>query len=316
MIAAIDIGGTKVDAGWFAAGELVERKTYQSREWPTFLPLLRDFLQSKKPDAIAIGVAGPVVGHQAKVTNLPWEVDAAEVADAFGCRCLLMNDLQAHAHGLTSVADNDCTLVQGGQPGDGARGLIAAGTGLGKCLIYNVAGAWEPMPSEGSHTDFAPADGDDVGLWHFLRDRYGGHVSWERVVSGKDGFANLLDYFGREHKDAELVHEARKSGDVGRVVNQFASDGDELALKVMRRFAKYYGAAAGNLALTGLTTGGMFLSGGVTTHIKSYLVEPGFREAFCDKGRFQKLLREIPIIIVEDDMLALRGLPNAADGKP
>jgi len=68
-----------------------------------------------------------------------------------------------------------------------------------------------------------------------------------------------------------------------------------------------FGAAAGNLALTGLTRGGIYIGGGIAPKILPKLQEGLFMKTFADKGRFEGLLHEIPLRVILNDKAALLG---------
>jgi glucokinase len=73
-----------------------------------------------------------------------------------------------------------------------------------------------------------------------------------------------------------------------------------------------YGAQAGNVALTLMATGGVYLGGGIAPKILPKLHEGGFMEAFVDKGRFSELLGRIPVRVILNDKTALLGAALAA----
>jgi glucokinase len=81
----------------------------------------------------------------------------------------------------------------------------------------------------------------------------------------------------------------------------------EPCVKTLRLFVSILGAIAGNLALTGMTTGGMYIGGGIVPRILPILEEADFMGAFADKGRFRDLLSRIPVHVILNDKAALLG---------
>jgi glucokinase len=77
-------------------------------------------------------------------------------------------------------------------------------------------------------------------------------------------------------------------------------------------FVSIFGAVAGNLALTGMTTGGVFLGGGISPKILSKLKENIFMDAFTNKGRFKDFLEKIPVKVILNDKAALIGAAYCA----
>src|SRR5258708_12641525 len=85
MLLAGDIGGTKTnlavfspEAGWRAP--LVE-KTFPSSQYPSLEAIVHEFLAQEQfsIDPASFGVAGPVVGGQATITNLPCTLDEQQL---------------------------------------------------------------------------------------------------------------------------------------------------------------------------------------------------------------------------------------------
>jgi glucokinase len=296
--------------------------------------------------AACFGVAGPVIDNRTSTPNLAWEIDGGELARGPGLPAvLLINDLVATAEGIPLLADDELASLQAGdsrQPqagvetpreGDaselaaGNQVLIAAGTGLGMALLPVAGGCRVTVPSEGGHADYAPRDADEVALLLYLRRRFGEHVSVERVVSGP-GLVVIYEHL----RDAGDVSEspsvraalsaaaspaadrgAGTAGDPARVIAEAALAGsDALCGRALDMFISAYGAAAGNLALTGTAVGGVYLGGGIAPKILPRLAGGSFIRAFLDKGRFEAYLRRIPVRVLLNDRTAMLGAARRA----
>ncbi len=85
-----------------------------------------------------------------------------------------------------------------------------------------------------------------------------------------------------------------------------------IAVKAMDLFVEIYGAYAGNLALTGLTRGGVYVAGGIAPKIIDKLREGGFIRGFRNKGRFTSLMEEIPVHVVTNPKAGLLGAAQEA----
>jgi glucokinase len=66
----------------------------------------------------------------------------------------------------------------------------------------------------------------------------------------------------------------------------------------LEMFVSVYGGSAGNLALTALATGGMFLGGGIAPRILPALRWPVFLESFFAKAPLEQVLRRIPVTVI------------------
>ncbi len=326
MILAGDIGGTKSDLGLFEVVEgelrLVRSERYRSKEFAGLAAVIEAFLAAgSAPGPIEIacfGIPGPVIDNRASTANLAWVVDGDAAAVESGIsRVVLINDLVATAEGLALLADDEMAVLQeGAAERDGNRALIAAGTGLGMALIPRIGRRWVPVPSEGGHMDFAPRTEEEVGLMRYLREKFG-RVSAERVVSGL-GLFNVYQYLRDVGRLPETpsVREALAGGeDPARVIGEAAlADSASCALcsRTLEMFVAAYGAAAGNLALLGTATGGVWLGGGISPKILPRLEDGLFLQTFTAKGRFVPFLEKVPVRVILNDRTALLGAARYA----
>jgi len=321
MLLAGDIGGTKTNLAFFEVDgprlRTVAEATYPSHGHPGPQQILQAFLtaHARSVERICLGIAGPV--HQGRVVtpNLPWTVDAAILANAFGCPVNLLNDLEANAHGLRVLAPEDFAVLNPGSPdAAGNAALISAGTGLGEAGLYWDGTRHHPFASEGGHADFAPTSPLEWDLVAYL-DRPFGHMSYERVLSGP-GLHNIYNFLRqRSGADDELRALQSKLGisDPSAAISQLALSGqNRLCEQALDLFVSIYGAEAGNLALKLLATGGVFLGGGIAPKILPKLRQPNFLDAFVAKGRMKALLESIPIRVVLNPKAALLGAARYA----
>jgi glucokinase len=321
VVLAGDIGGTTTRLGLFARGKrrpvLKTVETYPSKEAPGLEYLLDRFLQSHKA-AIAgacFGMAGPVNKGRGRTTNLPWEVSEKKLKHRFGWnRVCLVNDLTATARAVPLLTKKELFLLNDVKAPKGKNlGIVAPGTGLGMALLVYKDGQYLPVSSEGGHVDFAPNNKVEVALWQYLHQRLG-HVSMERVVSGPGLFIVYcwLKFTG-QGKEPKWLAEKMAVEDPAKVISETALEGSvPLCAKTLEIFVSVLGACAGNLALTGLTSGGIYLGGGIPPRILPKLEEGTFLRAFTNKGRFEGLLRAIPVFVILNDKAALMGAAQCA----
>lgn len=315
-----DIGGTKTRLALVGVNgnhvEIFSERSYDSRKHNTFETLLNDFLTpGNTVEDAAFGIAGVVKNGVVRVTNLPWQIDAAGLCRRFGfLHCHLLNDLEATAYGLPALNDADFLTLQTGTPdATGNAAVIAAGTGLGEAGLYWDGQFYRPFATEGGHATFSPRNALEFALLNYLQKCHqqesGGHVSWERVVSGMglpDVYAFMLDYRGAS-TPAWLADEMRGS-DMAAVISATALAGtDAVCVETMQLFVSLYGVEAGNLALKVMSRGGLFVGGGIAPKILSLLQAGSFLEAFLDKGRRRSLLEAMPVKVILNDRAALYG---------
>jgi glucokinase len=309
---AADIGATRsrllIGEAQGGVWRALRRETLASADFPGIEDLLARFLRPRERTVAAcLALAGPVEGEVARMTNLPWRVDAAHVAGRFGLRRVrLINDFAAQAHGLSGLAPAALHTLQAGVPvADAPRALIGAGTGLGMTLVMGADAEPTVLPSEGGHADFAPADGEQVALLQHLLTHHG-RVSLETVLSGP-GLERVYGFV------AGLSAEAPPPLDAG-AIGAAGLAGEPVAAAALGLFARIYASAAGNLTLAVLPRGGVYLSGGIAPKILPFLAAPEPLAAFHDKPPMGELLKQVPLHVVMDDLLGLHGAAQVAAG--
>ena len=312
-----DVGGTKTDLAVFSPesgprAPLVEA-TFPSTDYSSLEAVVREFL-GRVDQAVAraaFGVAGPVVGGQARITNLPWVIDAAQLQKALGFSAVwLLNDLEAIANAVPFLQADDLDTLNDGEPvAGGPIAVIAPGTGLGEAYLTWDGSRYWAHASEGGHADFAPNSAFEIELLRHLQNRLG-HVSYERVCSGT-GIANIYGFLkdsGYE-EPTWLAGQLAAATDPTPIIVNHALDENPCAIcaAALDAFVSILGAEAGNMALKALATGGVYLGGGIPPRILPALRQGRFMEAFRYKGRLSDLMARIPVHVILNPKAALLG---------
>ena len=315
MLLAGDVGGTKIFLGLFARNgarpKAIEIRSYRTLDFPDLGAVSLHFLRETSTDprdieAAGFGVAGPITGARAHLTNVPWIVDLDALRrDVAIPRAYLLNDLEALAWSVPVLTSDEIEVVYEGRPdASGNVALIAAGTGLGIALLPNVDGRLVPRASEGGHVDFAPRNADERALADALSMEYG-RVDIERVVSGP-GLANIHRIL-HPHQCATLTP-MPPSDDLPAAVSRAALEaGCPSCIRSLECFVSAYGASAGNLALTVLATGGVYLGGGIAPRILPALRWPCFMQSFLDKSPMDALISRVPVKVILNPRAGLLG---------
>jgi len=81
----------------------------------------------------------------------------------------------------------------------------------------------------------------------------------------------------------------------------------DLCVATLNTFVAILGAEVGNMALKVMSTGGVYLGGGIPPRIMAFLEGGTFMNAFLDKGRFVELLADVPINVILNPRCALLG---------
>jgi glucokinase len=290
-----DVGGTKVLLALAdEAGALHAQRRLASADFPEFDALLAEYLRdiAERIDGGCLAVAGPVAadGRTAKITNLPWTIDATALEARFGLgRLSLINDFAGVALGVATLAPDRLVVAQAGAPDDaGLKLVLGAGTGMGVAALLGG----RVLPSEGGHVGFAPADETQARIWRALAAEHG-RVTAERVISGP-GLA--------------AIHRILSGADeVPDVIGARALDGEAQARASVDMFFACYGAFAGDMALAFMARGGVYLAGGVTQRLLPLLAASPFLAAFNAKAEHAGLVARMPVYVATDPEVGLRG---------
>jgi glucokinase len=320
-VLAGDIGGTKTYLGLFVPGkgrpspQVVE--TFSSRDGTGLDQIIERFIKDKKASirSACFGIAGPVVNGRCRTTNLPWVVSEEQLMTHFKWpRVRLLNDITATVLAIPLLRGPELHVLNRGRPvRGGPKALIASGTGLGMAFLIYQGDTALPISSEGGHAGFCPTEEDQFALWQYLKSRFG-HASAERVLSGP-GLYNIYNFLASTNRFEEplWLREKIRKGDPSRNISELAiQNRHTLCLASLDLFITIFGAMAGNLALTGLTTGGVYLGGGIPPKILPRLDGDIFMAAFTQKGRFSEFLKRIPVRVMLNDKAGLLGAATEA----
>lgn len=319
MLLAGDVGGTKTLLGLFERGDprphSVATRSYATNSFKSFTEILDAFARDvHKPfsvDAAAVGVAGPVIGDTASLTHVAWDIGADEIRARFGiARARLLNDLEAMATSVGVLTRDELAVLQGGDPQpDGNMAVIAAGTGLGEACLHRVNGQLWPLSSEGGHADFAARTDREIELLILMR-RTHGRAAVEDVLSGQ-GLLNLhrVTHDGRDCDPIRGLDPIAAPAAVSQAGLEGRCPG---CVEALAMFVSAYGAEAGNLALRGVATSGVFIGGGIAPKILPALQDGRFIEAFRAKGPMTELVSRIPVKVILNAEAGLLGAAVSA----
>jgi glucokinase len=321
VVLAGDVGGTKTSVGLFVRGkkrpESLVAESFPSREAPRLENIVDRFLEGH-PDPISsacFGIAGPVINGRCKTTNLPWVVSETLMKRRFQWRHVrLLNDLAAAALAVPLLRRSELvSLNKGIIQKKGNLALLSPGTGLGQAMLAYKDGKYVPLASEGGHASFSPTTEGEIEIWRYLRKKFD-HVSVERLLSGP-GLVNIYSWLrdsGR-FEEPPWLKELMKQGDPAKAISENALRKKQaLCVESLRLYVSMLGNVAGNLALTSMAVGGVYLGGGIPPKILPALKQGSFMKAFMAKGRFADFLARIPVRVILNDKAALLGAAHAA----
>ena len=317
MILAGDTGGTKTRLALYEqiGGKFVRQQTetFSSPDYASLEEIIRNFLAKNHVTVkqACFGVPGPVVDGRAVSTNLPWLTDERHITRTLGISSVrLVNDLVATTSSLPFLSPADLLTLHPGLPTgkETTFGVVAPGTGTGVGILYKNGEQFLPLPSEGGHADFAPNTPVEIELLQYLRQKFG-RVSYERLLCGP-GLVNIYNFLkdsGAAPEPPELAKKMREENPAA-VISTIGQSGEfEICVQALDIFVSVLGAKAGSLTLTMLTTGGIYLGGGIPPKITQKLLDGTIIKAFLNKGRLSDFVKSVPLYVIRDDHAALLG---------
>jgi glucokinase len=317
MLLAADVGGTKTLVGLYKPQGIrplsVATQVYATLDFDNLSQIFEAFLQEVgRPGILAAcaGVAGPVEGLKAKLTNGNWSADLGKVsADLGGSRVALLNDLESMAYSVSVLESDELVILQAGAPNaTGNAALIAAGTGVNESHIQLIDGHYVPSPAEAGHTDFAARNARELAFAESII-RVRGRVEVEDILSGP-GIVNLFRFThqGVANADCPVLRDSVEEHHIAAEVTATALAGTcRHCVDALNLFVDAYGAESGNLALRSMAMAGVYIGGGIGPKILPALQQGRFMKAFLDKGLMQPLLTKVPVKVILNSGAGLVG---------
>jgi len=312
MALVADIGGTHARFALAdAAGEIGRSVVLATQQMGTAGELITQalkMLDAEVPERICLAVAGPIRDGRVRVTNHGAVFDSAELGRTLSTSVLLVNDFVALAHSVPHLRNLRQIGGDASPAAHGVKALIGPGSGCGMAMLVPIAGQYRVLPSEGGHADLAITNALEAELWASLSRRVP-HVCWEAVLSGPglvNLYAALCEVWGVQPGDLTAAQISAAGVDVA----------DPICHQTLELFFGFLGTAAGNLAVTTLATGGVYVGGGIVPRLKEFAVTSPMRRRFDERGMLTEVVRQIPLYLVLDDLPGLAGAARYLTQQP
>ena len=309
MILAGDIGGTNARFGCYADGERVgvaelDADAFDGGE--ALVAAAMAELDSAGVEACCLAVAGPVFGDEAKLTNLDLAFSRRGIETATGAASVaLVNDMVALGSAVGGLPDDRFELLSG-KPRSGVKSVLAAGTGLGMVIVADG----KCLPSEGGHARVSPVGAFERELVAFTESEVEDHdgiVAWEHYLSGRGVgalYRAVCAVWGANPESLSAEEITRRGLEVA----------DPVCHTTVETWAGLLATAAGSLAVTSLSLGGVYVGGSIPPVIAELLRGHLFRRRFEDAAWAADYLREVPIHLITDPLAGLDGAHLIAAG--
>lgn len=235
-------------------------------------------------DLAVLAVPGPVHGRFCKPPNITWNIDLHDISQVGLRRGALLNDFAAQAFACRSRAVRDAKVLQVSRSDHMGQGgtiaVVGAGTGLGHCaLVPDGTDSYLAVPSEAGHAGF-PFVGEE-------ENKYGEYVRRIAKLPYCHGDA-VVSGSGLSRLHAFLTGEVLSPANVAARLPHFP--------RTVEWFARFYGRAVRNYALSVLALGGVYVTGGVAQRNPMLVEHPAFLEEFRNCPAHGQLLSGLPVM--------------------
>ncbi|MEW6413151.1 MAG: glucokinase [Candidatus Zixiibacteriota bacterium] len=295
---------------------LVNHRSFTNADFTNFDSILSLYLRKYKADRdiACFGVAGPVIDNKVTATNIPWKITGRGIAKEYDFKEVrIMNDLVATAHGLFELDDDKFIVInQGKKVKNGNIGLLAPGVGLGEALVFWDGGKYCPYASEGGHVDFSPGNQLETELWEYVYSNQG-YVEAEDIIS-LPGLGHIYEFMLATERATKADWYKKAKHEEAKLIEKALAGEDSIAEKALDMFVDCCASEAGNLALKGMTLGGIYLGGPIAPQIMTALDKGRFMERFAKKGKMESLLSNVPVSLIIDEKTALLGAARIVAG--
>ncbi|MBU8933559.1 MAG: glucokinase [candidate division Zixibacteria bacterium] len=281
-----------------------------------FESLVRRYLrnQDRQSGPACFAVSGPIYDNSSPGRYLPWPIDGQEIADRLPfSQVRLVNEHIAAAQGLFELKpDRFYTLNEGNPIPNANKGLVTINNSLDETMIVYDGERYSTFVTESPHAGFAPGNQLETELWQYL---YAEHSRVEvgDIVSRRG--LNRIFRFVSDSGHLELPNWFQEgSVRTGKIVELALAGENETAEETLDIFIDCLASEAADLALRGMTLGGIYLSGSIVSEIVTVLDKGFFMERFTRRGEMEERLLDIPVHVVLEQRTPLIGAACIALG--
>ena len=278
--------------------------------------LLQRYLrkQEELPEAACFAVRSPVQDNSARGVLLPWPIECDELSKILSfSNVQLVNEYHATAKGLLGLKPEYLFNINNGNPDpNGIKGLIVIDDQFSETFIVNEGEEHRSFVTEAGHSGFSPASQIETELWHYLyvENRF---VEIGHILS-RSGLPTIYEFLTDHHRIPPAEWYKKSEFACSSIMEMALSEKDEIAVEALDIFIDCMASEAANLALRGLTSGGIYLAGNISTELTTALDKGFFMERFARRGEVKDFLSDIPVQVVMESQTTLLGAASIALG--
>jgi glucokinase len=279
---------------WLKTGDFTQFQSQLERlKADAFVSNFSDF------SAFVVAGAGPTKGDKyIKLTQVPWAVDLENLPKELKIsRSIVLNDFAAQAYAcLSPIREESDQILPGVVDPAGAIAVVGAGTGLGVAALVNDGkGRFKAISSEGSHVNYAPENDEEYEFLKFIKKEL--NVLYPSAEDTLSGRGLRLTHKFLTGADLEPVEVAKLLGS---------------SPKTLELFARSYGRFCRNTALQYLSSGGLYIAGGIAAKNRELVTCPAFEKSFRGTRQHVEFISSIEVRLLDNQESGLWGAAQLA----
>tara|TARA_B100001123_G_scaffold247107_1_gene276088 strand:+ start:263 stop:1189 length:927 start_codon:yes stop_codon:yes gene_type:complete len=290
-----ELGGTNARLGLTKNGSnIAQSKKYFLSDFTSVEALFCKYFEEINQVVFKgiIGVAAPVIEDEIRFTNNDIKFNQKTLKNKmFPKGLLVLNDLELQAYAIEGLSSEEIILI-GQVKGEkkGSKVLISPGTGLGLAGIVDT----KVIFTEGGHLNIPPDSLELEDLLKKFRQNKARPPTFEDFLSGKGInfiFHSLDGSSNTQYSNEEILTNTD---------NPVCVKTRKLILYLLAIYCKY-------IALIWGATSGVFLSGSIANTLLKPEDLDTFRTYFESSATMKDLLKTMPVYLIKDVNLGLKG---------
>ncbi len=300
-VLCVDIGGTNCSLGLVDANnyEILFLEVFPTKKITSFTAHILSYINKHRLKTVCacISAAGPIINDKVKLTNASLTIDKKEIIKKTQVTdVLLINDFEALAYSTRVLDKKDFIVLNKGAEKGFVTTVLGSGTGLGKGILYCNTDCFS-LASEGGHTQFPITEDDSLLAKSIKQETASSHVTYEHVLSGR-GIERIYRFLQKKHYHKDPPSLSAKEISLSLELS--------CSKRTMELFTHYFARCARNFALDTLSQKGVFLAGGIIAK-NAKIIRDEFMKHFTHHDTHSKLLSEIPVILITNYSVSLKG---------
>lgn len=300
---AADVGGTYARVALMQTSqdegrevEVLAYRKFACADFQGLAELLQAFVEANARTPVrhcVIACAGQVIGNEVVHDNSAWPIRLSQLRQALALDDIgVLNDFEALGYAFDDDLENDARLLCGPDiQVDGPALVIGPGTGLGAAVRLPCDAGGHVLTTEAGQMDFAPHSIREREVLAYLAPN-GGYVAYECIVSGP----GLLTIYAAL---CTSQGETPRLSTPEAVTDAAVTCSDAQAVEAVEIFCASLGNFAGSLAMTFMTSGGVYLAGGFLYSLFALLKRSAFEERFLHGRSARAFLSHVPVWVTE-----------------